>query len=199
MLLDEPAPSAVAPPAVRPPAAAAPRQERPRVSSASVTPTLGAAPLLGVGQSPGIGLGGSLFGGLRAEDWSGTLSASYIVGTETPRAGGGSARGTNTELALSACRLSSLRRMKVCIAGGQLWLRAEGRGFDVNRSALVQTTWLGAQVGGSWSVHADWRWGPRLDLMFPLKPLELRVQGEDAAFWTMPALAARAAVELHWR
>jgi len=179
-----------------------PQREAPEPGMPEV-PTLGigAAPLVSVGQSPGLGVGGELQLGIGSARWAVRLGASHVRSTGTtpePSQPAQRVLAPATDLWLAGCRGFSAGRYRACALAGYSWLHARGRGFFVNRQQLLQTPWVGAQLGASWPLNTRFDAGPRLDVLLPLRPIELRVVGQEEPLWEMSPVTVRLALELFW-
>ncbi len=131
--------------------------------------------------------------------WAALLGISHLRSTGNETAPAERVLAPATDVWLAGCWLDATARFKACAAGGYSWLAAVGRGFLVNRDALVQTPWLGAQLGLEWPVARALAMGPRLDVQVPLLHVELGIAGDEQPFWELPQLGLRLAWVAVWR
>ncbi len=165
--------------------------------------TIGAAGHGALGMNPGVGVGPSASFGVRLTDFELLLRGGYMASTgrQLPRAAPGTIYGPTAEASLVGCLpVSPLTGpVRVCALGGVLWVFARGKRFDRDGQALRTTLMLGGSADVLWNVGDHLAWGPRLEVLVPLVPVEFEVTGDPADSWTMWPVAPRVGLGIEWR
>lgn len=185
-----------------------PQQEAPRPDAVdaaapnSVSVIAGAAGLGALGLNPGVGLGGTLHGGVHVSQWELLIRGGYLASsgqTLTPAAAG-TVYGSTSELLLAACpTFTGSVVLRLCGSVGPVWVYAKGSGFDRDRRTLLTALTAGASAEWLFALSPTLAFGARVELLIPLAPVRYEVAGVPDASWTMWRVTPRGGLGFEWR